>query len=144
MLVEALNWNPAVPRLDRDVLLGSPENLRYIDGWQRRGDVGVIAEDPPGRPVGAAWFRLFTAADPGYGFIADHIPEVSIAVRSHRRREGIGTALLDALEAEAVRRGVSTLSLSVEPANPARDLYQRRRYRQVGESGGSQIMRLDL
>jgi GNAT superfamily N-acetyltransferase len=144
MLVEAIGWDPARTRMEAAVVLGFHENKHYVEGWPRLDDVGVVAEDASGTPVGAAWLRFFTAADPGYGFIADGIPEVTLGVVADRRGEGIGTRLLAALEDEARRREIRTLGLSVEPANPARRLYERRGYRRVGGSGDAHTMRLDL
>lgn len=144
MLVEAINWDPARTRVEPAVVLRFHENRHYIDGWPRADDVGIVAEDGDHIPAGAAWLRYFTAADRGYGFIAEDIPEITIGVVAARRGEGIGTLLLAELEAEARRRGISTLGLSVEPTNPARRLYERRGYEPVGGTGGAQTMRLDL
>lgn len=119
-------------------------NGHYVEGWPRADDVGLVAEDSNGLAVGATWLRFFTREDPGYGFIADGIPEVTLGVVADRRGEGIGTLLLAELEADARRRGIAVLALSVEPANPARRLYERRGYRHVGGTGGAHTMRLDL
>jgi ribosomal protein S18 acetylase RimI-like enzyme len=40
------------------------------------------------------WSRCFTRDEPGYGFIDESIPELSIAVATDARGRGIGTALL--------------------------------------------------
>ena len=83
MLVEAVCWDAGAPRLSRDEVLARPENRRYVEGWPRAGDLGIIAEDGE-RPAGAAWLRFFTSDEPGYGYVADEVPEVSIAVRAER------------------------------------------------------------
>ena len=41
-----------------------------------------------------AWLRRFTAAEPGYGYVADDVPELSIAVYPEFRRQRVGTLLL--------------------------------------------------
>jgi ribosomal protein S18 acetylase RimI-like enzyme len=93
----------------------------------------VVADDA-GSAVGAAYCRLMR----GYGYVDDHTPEVTIGVESSHRGRGIGGQLLDALADLARRHGFQRLSLSVEPDNPARALYERVGYRQVGvdEDGG--------
>ena len=144
MLVEAINWDPPKPRLTRDEVLCHAENRHYVDGWPRETEFGFVAEDSEMRPVGAAWLCFFSQHDPGYGFIAEDIPELSIAVVRHRRAQGVGGRLLRALADEARGRGLHALSLSVEPTNPARRLYERHGFREVGGSGGSATLRLDL
>ena len=57
---------------------------QYVSGWGRRGDASVIALED-GFPIGAAWFRLFTRDEPGFGFVDDQTPEVAIAVVPSRR-----------------------------------------------------------
>ena len=57
---------------------------RYVSGWGRRGDAAVVALEG-GFPIGAAWFRLFARDEPGFGFVDEQTPEVSIAVVPSRR-----------------------------------------------------------
>ncbi|MGB7447827.1 MAG: GNAT family N-acetyltransferase [Ornithinimicrobium sp.] len=123
-------------------LLRSPELAHYIAGWPLPGDVGVVAEAD--QPVGAAWFRFFTADDPGYGFVDPAIPEVAIAVASAWRGQGVGARLLAALITAADQAGVPALSLSVELDNRARHLYERFGFAPVTESEGAVTMLLRL
>mgnify|MGYP006159411319 CR=1 FL=1 len=69
---------------------------KYVDGFGRHGDAGVVAA-VAGQGVGAAWYRLLPADDPGYGFVAADIPEVTLGVASKARGRGIGTALMQRL-----------------------------------------------
>jgi GNAT superfamily N-acetyltransferase len=71
-----------------------PELARYVSSWGRRGDEGIIALDSNGDAIGAAWLRLWSDHDHGYGFIDTVTPELSIAVRPDARGCGIGTQLL--------------------------------------------------
>ncbi len=60
------------------------------------------------------------------------------------RGRGVGSCLLDALIAAAREEGLTSLSLSVEPDNRARRLYERVGFRQVDEVSGSPTMLLRL
>jgi FMN phosphatase YigB (HAD superfamily)/ribosomal protein S18 acetylase RimI-like enzyme len=115
----------------------APELGRYVDGFGRAGDHGVIAEGPAG-PAGAAWFRVL--GELGHGFVAPGIPEVGLAVVPAARGRGIGSGLLARLLAEASAQGLPGLSLSVEPDNPALALYERAGFVKVGERGGAWTM----
>lgn len=121
MLVEAVNWRPDRRRLTLDDLLADPHLARYVRDWGRRGDGGVIAEEG-GRRVGACWYRLFPADEPGYGFVEEHTPELGIAVVADQRRHGVGRALLGAALSQAASESFTAISLSVEPDNPSRIL----------------------
>lgn len=145
MLAEAATWDrPAgesPPSLD--ALLADPQTADYVDGWGREGDAGTIAEVDD-EPVGACWFRTFTAERPGYGFIGEDVPGIGLALLPRQRGRGIGTRLLDETIALARDRGGVALSLSVAEANPARGLYLRAGFVEVEREGGSLTMRLDL
>lgn len=140
MLHHAHYWRERVA--PQDPLEGSVQ--RYVMNWGRRGDAAVIALDD-GNPVGAAWYRLFKASEPGYGFVDEETPELAIAVVPSRRGKGFGDELLEALLAQARRDGFTQVSLSVEPDNPALRLYERHGFEKVGDAGGSATMvaRLD-
>ena len=116
---------------------------RYVNGWGRRGDAAVIAVERTGS-VGAAWYRLFPADEPGYGFVDEETPELSIAVVPGRRGRGYGDELLSALLERARKDGFTRLSLSVARDNPARKLYERHGFREVSEDGDSLTMVAEL
>jgi GNAT superfamily N-acetyltransferase len=131
---EAAIWRADAPRPPLDEVLAQPHLARYLDGWGRPGDAGVIALDRGGRPLGAAWYRLFPAAAPGYGFVAPDVPELAIGVAADARGAGVGGALLAALKAAARSGGFGHLSLSVDRRNPALRLYERHGFRDAGVS----------
>jgi GNAT superfamily N-acetyltransferase len=122
MLHHAYYWRARVP--------GSLVS-RYVRGWGRPGDTAVIALEG-GFPVGAAWYRVFPEDEPGYGFVDPETPELAIAVVPSKRGHGIGEELLKELIAKAKEAGYGRLSLSVEPGNPARKLYERFGFEVVG------------
>jgi ribosomal protein S18 acetylase RimI-like enzyme len=136
MLFEAFFWDPAIVRPSMMEVRGRPDFAKLLAGWGRAGDRALIAEEN-GKPVGAAWFRLWTEADHSYGFVGEDVPEIAIAVDAAHRSKGIGRALLSALIYAARDEGFPALSLSVSPANAARRLYDSVGFRKVGESGTS-------
>jgi ribosomal protein S18 acetylase RimI-like enzyme len=112
----------------------------YVKGWGRPGDTALVALER-GFPVGAAWYRLFTAERPGYGFVDARIPELAIAVVPNARGRGIGEQLLRALLEQARRDGYAAVSLSVDPENRrALGLYERLGFDRVREQRGSWTM----
>ena len=146
MLAEAASWDrpPGAPPPPLDDLLAVPQIADYLEGWGRRGDAGMIAVQE-GRPVGACWFRLMTTEHPGYGFIAEDIPDIGLAMLPGHRDRGVGRRLLEATVALARRRGFRALGISVAEANRrARHLYESVGFVAVGREERSLTMRLDL
>jgi GNAT superfamily N-acetyltransferase len=132
MLIEAVNWSPE-RNLTREQILSTPELAHYVTGWPRQGDLGVIAEAHR-QPIGAAWLRLFPTGDPGYGFVAADVPELSIGVAMPWRGQGVGRALLRATAEQARSAGITKISLSVGRRNFAHKLYLDEGYKIVDSS----------
>ena len=141
MLYQALCVPPGADPFPPEII-NEPEIARYVRQWGRDGDAGFVAIDETTRqPFGAAWMRLFTAADKGYGYVDDQTPELSVALFSEYRNLGIGTELLNYL-IEAARERWPGLSLSVSTDNPAIRLYERLGFEVISESGSSLTMRM--
>ena len=138
MLVETVNWSPE-RRMSRAEVLADEVLPRYVSGWMRSGDGGVVAESD-GQAVGAAWFRFFDEMQPGYAFIQSDIPELGIAVVEGWRFQGLGRRLLRELHIQARERGISQLCLGVERANHARELYLSEGYEVVESSDDADAM----
>ena len=136
MLAHAYAWR--VNQFEADIPL-----TRYVDNWGRPGDVAVMSTET-GHRVGAAWLRVFREDTPGYGFVDERTPELTIAVVPSRRRHGLGQDLLDALLARAREEGHSAASLSVEADSPAVAFYERNGFEAVREAEGGLVMRRDL
>jgi GNAT superfamily N-acetyltransferase len=138
MLGEAAVWRPDKPTPTAGQVMADPRYAMYLTGWPRQGDYGLIAEQDG--PVGAAWYRTYTEASHGYGFVSDDVPELSIAVIASRRHEGIGRRLLVDLIEASIAQGYAALSLSVNSANPARGLYESVGFQAVENRESSMTM----
>ena len=138
MLGEAAVWRPDKATPTADQVMADPAYARYLAGWPRPGDHGLVAEHDG--PVGGAWYRTYTEADHGHGFVAEDVPELSIAVIASRRQEGIGRRLLIAMIETSVAQGIRALSLCVAENNPARVLYESVGFVLVEQHGHSCTM----
>jgi ribosomal protein S18 acetylase RimI-like enzyme len=116
---------------------------RYVAAWGRRGDTALVAIEEF-QPVGAAWYRLFDGDEPGYGFVDEQTPELTLAVVPSRRGRGLGKELLEELLARAGQAGFPAVSLSVEPDNPALHLYEQHGFQAVGDRSGALVMKAEL
>ena len=132
MIAHAYAWR--VNAFEADIPL-----TRYVDNWGRAGDVAIIAHET-GNRVGAAWLRLFPSSEPGYGFVDEQTPELSVAVVPSRRRHGLGQELMDGLLAAARGAGHQAVSLSVEADSPAVAFYERNGFERVRDADGGVVM----
>ena len=124
MLYLAIYVPPGQAPLPPDIVK-APRLAHYVRGWgSTPGDMGIAAVDDAGGMVGAAWLRVFNHQDPGYGYVDDDTPELSIAVRPEYRGKGMGSRMLEALLLAAGQK-FQRISLSVSIGNPAERLYRR-------------------
>ena len=123
--------------------LGDPDLpvYRYVKSWGRRGDAGVIASAGP-NAYGAAWYRLFPASAPGFGFVDEETPELTIAVVPSRRGGGLGGQLMEALLARAKEQGYVAISLSAEPGQTG--FYEKHGFHEVRREDRTVTMVADL
>lgn len=143
MLFEAFFWSPDAVRPALAEFRQDAEFRKLLAGWGRAGDRALVASEA-GERAGAAWFRLWTPQLHSYGFVDAATPELGIAVAPDQRSRGLGGPLLDALIETARVDGFPALSLSVDPANRARKLYESRGFHKVGESGTSWTLLLPI
>jgi ribosomal protein S18 acetylase RimI-like enzyme len=139
MLYHAIYVPPGGAPPPRDVVW-QPDLNKYVAGFGRRGDMGYAAIDcESAQPIGAAWLRLLTADNRGYGFVDDATPELTAAVLPGFRFRGIGTALLQQLLTAAAER-YHGVSLSVWRENPAYRLYAKLGFEVVKQNEHDAIM----
>lgn len=124
-------------------IVDHPDLVKYHQEWGREGDLALVAESE-GKIVGAAWCRLWKNEEKGYGYIADNIPELSMAVIPEYRSKGVGTALLAKLFLAVKEAGLNALSISVEKRNRAANLYLRLGFAIVKGKSPDYLMQIDL
>uniref|UniRef100_A0A7S0T7Y0 N-acetyltransferase domain-containing protein n=1 Tax=Erythrolobus madagascarensis TaxID=708628 RepID=A0A7S0T7Y0_9RHOD len=148
-LAYAARWNSTEQLSATHTLSENSNNdndhiTRYLDMWKPRTDLGVVAERG-GEVLGACWASTMTSSRPGYGYVSDTIPELVIGIEPSYRGTGIGNKLVSDLIQQATENRVEGISLSVDRLNkPARALYERHGFAQVGQEGNSLTMVLLL
>lgn len=101
-----------------------PDLLKYFAHFGRAGDTGLVAVQE-GLLIGAIWTRLFDKQSGSYGFVDEKTPELGMAVVPAYRNRGIGALLILELFKKLAESGYTTVSLSVNKANQALNLYKR-------------------
>jgi ribosomal protein S18 acetylase RimI-like enzyme len=144
MIYEAIHWSDG-ERPSIEETLARPDLANLTADWGREGDWGLVAEADDRTPIGAAWCRSWTADDHAFGYVADDIPEVSIALARGQRERGLGTQLLQALLDLARANGLAKLSLAVEQANlRAQHVYEKLGFVRVAATAEDYTMAVSL
>lgn len=143
MLYEAIFIPEGHDPLPKEILKDKSLS-KYIKDWgQNKYDIALVVESD-NELIGAIWGRLFTSENKGFGYVDENTPELSMAVKATYRNKGIGTELMKAIASEYEKIGVSYLSLSVDKANTASNLYKRLGYFIVHETETSWTMKKEL
>ena len=126
-------------------ILQDPYISKYMEGWGRAGDFGFIAENEKGQRIGSITARCFDEENKGFGYIANDVPELGMALLAEYRGNRIGTALMNELIQEAKKMSIKKVSLSVDPGNEAAmKLYERFGFKVVGKVDTSFTMVVDV
>jgi ribosomal protein S18 acetylase RimI-like enzyme len=109
-----------------------PFLAKFVRGWGRPGDIGLIAHAAAGESLGAVWVRHMTGPEQSYPAVDAAYAELAIAVRPEHTGRGLGGALLDRL-IDLARPVYPGLVLSARAENPAQRLYARHGFVVTGE-----------
>ncbi|WP_375390650.1 GNAT family N-acetyltransferase [uncultured Sphingomonas sp.] len=115
-------------------LMADAFDPRWGEAWTRGQCLGVLAM--PGVRLTLAYLD---EAPAGFALVRQVLDEVElllIAVAAHRRRRGVGEAMLRAVIADARGAGVARVHLEVRAGNTAVRLYLARGFHKVGERRG--------
>jgi ribosomal protein S18 acetylase RimI-like enzyme len=156
-ILARLYWQAFGAKLGR--VMGPGEKAQACIARAIRPDHALVARDGAGRVIGVAGFRSREGSflDPGLavlaaiygrpggrlrGFLLSLLASETdnrrflvdgICVAGDRRGQGVGTALIEALAAEARRRGHAALKLEVQAQNRrALALYERLGFERIG------------
>jgi GNAT superfamily N-acetyltransferase len=146
LFMQAMTYEAAIsgfgttPPTFEAVMQAANEADCFEDWGNREGDGGLVVSDLDGKPLGAAWYRMYPGNDLGWldeGLI--DAPELIQAVGSEFRGRGIGKLLLRELTDQARVAGFRKLRANVLEDNmAARRLYDSHGFEVAGS--GTQVL----
>ena len=89
-----------------------------------------------GKVVGAVWTRIMD----DYGHIDSQTPSLAISLYKEYRSQGIGTRLLRRMLEKLKTDGYKSVSLSVQKANYALQMYRKAGFIPVSDHGDELLM----
>lgn len=116
-------------------IIQRPELQVYIADFGKADDACLVAEIE-GKLVGAVWTRIMD----DYGHIDDETPSLAISLYDSYRGLGIGTALMKTMLQFLKEKGYRQVSLSVQKANDAVNLYRKTGFAVASENEEEYIM----
>lgn len=123
---------PAPPKS----IISQPELQIYITGFgTKKDDIGLVAEVNR-KAVGAVWVRIMN----DYGHIDDETPSLAISLYKEYRGQGIGSNMMKEMLSLLKTHGYKRVSLSVQKANYAAEMYRKIGFEIIKENGDEWIM----
>ncbi|MDO4943553.1 MAG: GNAT family N-acetyltransferase [Lachnospiraceae bacterium] len=120
-------------------IIEQPELQVYIADFGKSDDWCFVVEEK-GKIVGAVWVRIMD----DYGHIDDETPSLAISLYEEYRNLGIGTVLMRTMLEFLKDKGYKSVSLSVQKANYAVDMYRKAGFKVVDENEAEYIMVCEL
>ena len=120
-------------------IIKKPELQVYVSDFGKKHDFALLAEVNQ-KVVGAIWCRIMN----DYGHIDDNTPSLAIAVFKKYRKSGIGTELMHQMLLLLKENGYQKVSLSVQKANYAVNLYLKCGFTVIHENTDEYIMLCDV
>ena len=134
-LYEAIFIPEGVPAPPRSII--ENEDLQvYVRDFGMKADDRCLVAEVDGKVVGAVWTRVMN----DYGHIADGIPSLAISLYKDYRGQGIGTELLREMLQLLRRDGYPQVSLSVQKANYAFQMYQKAGFKVLKDTEEEYLM----
>lgn len=112
----------------------------YVRDFGKHPDDRCLVAECDGKVVGAVWTRVMN----DYGHIADGIPSLAMSLYKEYRNRGIGTELLKQMLQLLQKDGYKQVSLSVQKANYAVQMYRKVGFGVLNETDEEYIMVCNL
>lgn len=117
-------------------IIASPELQIYIDHFGLLKDDFALVAEVEKKIVGAVWVRIIN----DYGHIDDETPSLAISLYKEYRGQGIGTDMMKEMLSLLKIYGYKRVSLSVQKANYAAEMYRKIGFETIKENGDEWIM----
>ena len=128
-LYEAIFIPKEIEAPSREVI-NAPELKIYIEDFGTKEDDFCLVADCEGKVIGAVWVRIMN----DYGHIDNQTPSLSISLYKEYRNKGIGSHLMNEMMELLTKRGYSRVSLSVQKANYAVNMYLKLGFKIIKET----------
>ena len=134
-LYEAIFIPNGIKPPPRDII-ASPELQIYIERFGTSKDDFALVAEIEKKIVGAVWVRIMN----DYGHIDDETPSLAISLYKEYRGQGIGTDMMKEMLSLLKTHGYKRVSLSVQKANYAAEMYRKIGFKIVSENKEEWIM----
>lgn len=121
-------------------IIASPELQIYVERFGALKDDFALVTEIEGKVVGAVWVRTMN----DYGHIDDKTPSLAISLYKEYRGQGIGTDMMKEMLSLLKTHGYKRVSLSVQKANYAAEMYRKIGFEIVRENKEEWIMTYNL
>ncbi|MBO4764876.1 MAG: GNAT family N-acetyltransferase [Bacteroidales bacterium] len=138
-LYEAIFIPEGVPAPPRSIIQNEDLQI-YVRDFGKLPDDRCLVAEVDGKIVGAVWARIMD----DYGHIDDQTPSLAISLYNEYRGLGIGTQLMLSIKERLRTDGYKRISLSVQKANYAIQLYQKVGFVPISDHGEELLMECRL
>ncbi len=138
-LYEAIFIPNGIKPPPRDII-ASPELQIYVERFGALKDDFALVAEIEGKIVGAVWVRIMN----DYGHIDEETPSLAISLYKEYRGQGIGTNMMKEMLSLLKTHGYRRVSLSVQKANYAAEMYRKIGFDIIRENKEEWIMVCNL
>lgn len=134
-LYEAIFIPDGVPAPPRSIVNNKDMQV-YIQDFGKKSDDRCLVAEVDGKIVGAVWTRIMN----DYGHVDDQTPSLAVSLYKEYRSQGIGTQLMRHMLEKLETDGYQRVSLSVQKANYALQMYRKVGFVPIADHGEELLM----